>query len=129
MADLILILHTLFILFVIGGQLLVLIAWAGKWQWARNIIFRACHLFAISFVVLEAWFGIICPLTTLENYLRKRTGAAGYENSFIEYWLSQLIFYEAPHQVFTLIYSLFFLVVLLSYFFYPPQQRKNRSVK
>ena len=128
MADFILILHALYILFVLGGQLLILIGWFRRWKWVRNITFRLVHLLAIGFVVLEAWFGIVCPLTNLENYLRSDvTNSAGellYQSSFIEYWLGKLIFYEAPASVFTVIYSLFFLVVLISFIAYPPVRRR-----
>ena len=128
MADFILILHALYILFVIGGQLLILIGWFRRWTWVRNIIFRLVHLLAIGFVVLEAWFGIVCPLTNLENYLRSNVanhaGELLYQSSFIEYWLGKLIFYEAPASVFTFVYSLFFLVVLVSFIAYPPARRK-----
>ena len=128
MADFILILHALYILFVLGGQLLILIGWFRRWMWVRNIPFRLVHLLAIGFVVLEAWFGIVCPLTNLENYLRSDvTNSAGellYQSSFIEYWLGKLIFYEAPASVFTVIYSFFFLVVLISFIAYPPVRRR-----
>lgn len=128
MADFILILHALYILFVLGGQLLILIGWFRRWKWVRNITFRLVHLLAIGFVVLEAWFGIVCPLTNLENYLRSDvTNSAGellYQSSFIEYWLGKLIFYEAPASVFTVIYSFFFLVVLISFIAYPPIRRR-----
>jgi hypothetical protein len=97
MADFILILHALYILFVIGGQLLILIGWFRRWKWVRNIPFRLAHLLAIGFVVLEAWFGIVCPLTNLENYLRSDvTNSAGellYQSSFIEYWLGNDLVY------------------------------------
>ncbi len=128
MADFILIIHALYILFVTGGQLLILIGWFKRWMWVRNIVFRLVHLLAIGFVVLEAWFGIVCPLTNLENYLRHNvadhTGELLYQGSFIEYWLGKLIFYEAPASVFTFVYSLFFLVVLISFIAYPPIRRK-----
>ena len=128
LADFVLILHALFILFVTGGQLLIIIGWIRQWMWVRSLVFRLTHLIAIGFVVLEAWFGIVCPLTNLENYLRSNimneATAFQYESGFIEHWLGKLIFYDAPGSVFTVIYSLFFLVVLVSFIACPPSRHK-----
>ena len=52
--------------------------------WVRGARFRYAHLAAIGVVVLQAWFGIECPLTTLESALRTRAGEAGYGMSFIQ---------------------------------------------
>ncbi|GAB4512303.1 MAG: DUF2784 domain-containing protein [Sulfuricaulis sp.] len=107
LADLVLAVHVAFILFVVGGQILILAGWALGWVWPRHWLFRLLHLLAIGFVVLETWLGIICPLTALENILRTASGMIAYENGFIRYWLHQLIFYTAPSWVFTSIYTVF----------------------
>ena len=122
-ADLILIVHTSYVLFVIGGQLLILAGWAANWNWPRNLWFRILHLIAIGFVVLEAWVGIVCPLTIIENLFRQKAGTAIYENSFIGEWLSRLLFYTAPDWVFVIIYTVFFLLVVFSWWRYPPVKR------
>ncbi|MBI3570855.1 MAG: DUF2784 domain-containing protein [Gammaproteobacteria bacterium] len=123
LADLILGLHAVFILFVVGGQVLIVAGWALGWVWTRRWLFRLLHLLVIGFVMLEAWFGIICPLTALENILRTASGAVTYENGFIRYWLQQLIFYTAPSWVFTLIYTVFAGLVVLIWFVYPPRRK------
>ena len=128
LADFVLILHALFILFVTGGQLLIIIGCLRNWIWIRKFVFRLIHLIAIGFVVLEAWFGVVCPLTNLENYLRSdvvnNTQGLQYESGFIEHWLGKLIFYETSGTVFTIIYSLFFLVVLISFIACPPSRQR-----
>lgn len=123
LADLILGLHAAFILFVVGGQILILAGWALGWTWPRHWVFRLLHLLAIGFVMLEAWFGVVCPLTILENILRTASGAATYENGFIRYWLQRLIFYTAPGWVFTLIYTVFAALVALTWLVYPPRRK------
>lgn len=127
LADATVIAHAAFVLSVVAGQALILAGWAGRWQWTRAVGFRISHLAAIAFVVLESWMGATCPLTLLENYLRRRAGSGTYETGFIEYWLDRLIFYAAPAWVFILIYSLFGLVVLLSFLVYPPRWRNRRD--
>jgi hypothetical protein len=123
MADLILALHTAFILFVVGGQILIVAGWARGWSWPRNQLFRLLHLMATGFVVLEAWFGVTCPLTALENMLRSLAGVSAYENGFIRHWMHQLIFYSAPGWVFTLVYTVFAGLVVLAWLMYPPRRK------
>ncbi len=119
LADLVGLLHGLFVLFVVGGQSLVLIGWLSGWGWTRARVFRLAHLAAICFVALESWFGIFCPLTVLEAGLRR----AGPEVSYIGYWLDRLLYFQAPEWVFTTLYSLFGGLVILTFIFYPPKRR------
>jgi len=120
LADLIALIHAIYILFVLLGQLLILVGWLASWEWTRNMLFRLCHLAAIGLVVVEAWTGLFCPLTLLENRLRRLAGASSYESSFIGYWVDWLIYYTAPEWVFTLIYSIFAIIVLVTFYVYPP---------
>jgi len=122
LADLTLVLHATYVLFVVGGQLLILLGWVLNWMWTRRFLFRLLHLVAIGFVMLEAWFGVTCPLTLLESKMRERAGSAVYHSSFIRYWLDRLIFYVAPEWIFTLIYTVFALLVILTWVFYPPRR-------
>jgi hypothetical protein len=125
LADSVLVLHAVFVLFVVGGQLLILAGWLGGWEWTRRLIFRLLHLGSIGFVVLEAWFNVPCPLTILENDLRLRAGeAAAYQVSFIGYWVGRLLYYNAPPWVFTTAYTAFSVLVILTFVKYPPRRRK-----
>ena len=72
LADLVLVSHALFVGFVVFGFALILAGLALGWAWARSPGFRYAHLAAIGVVVVQAWFGIECPLTTLESALRTR---------------------------------------------------------
>ncbi len=123
-ADAVLVLHVAFVAFVVLGQLYVLTGWALGWPSARNKAFRLLHLAAIGVVVLQAWLGLVCPLTLLELHLRGGQADLMQGQSFIGYWLSRLLYYQAPPWVFTMVYTLFGLVVLVCYFGYPPGRRK-----
>lgn len=123
LADAVLILHFTFVLFVVAGQIVILIGWARGWGWTRNRMFRMMHLGAIAFVVLEAWFGVTCPLTVAENWLRAPAGTVRYDTSFIGYWLGKLLYYRAPAWVFTAAYTTFAAVVVLTYYAYRPRRR------
>ena len=66
-ADLLLLLHVLFVAFVVFGLVLILVGKLLSWSWVHNPWFRLVHVLAIGVVVLQSWFGVICPLTTLED--------------------------------------------------------------
>lgn len=126
LADTVLVVHALFVAFVIVGQVLILVGLACGWGWVRNIRFRVAHLIAIAIVVAQAWLGVLCPLTILENALRRRAGVAGYEGSFIAHWLHRVIFYEAPGWVFTAVYTAFGILVAFTWWFGRPRRREDR---
>jgi hypothetical protein len=128
LANAVLVLHVGVVLFIIGGLVLTLAGAALRWQWVRNFGFRALHLLGIVYIAMEAWLGIICPLTTLELWLRERAGQSVYSGDFIAHWLRQFMFYEAPPWVFIAAYSGFGLVVLLSWIFIRPTFPWRRHV-
>lgn len=122
-ADLILILHAAFVVFVVGGLLLVYCGgWRG-WSWVRRRTFRLLHLAAVALVVVQSWLGLVCPLTTWEMALRQRAGQPLYDGSFIAHWLQRLLYYEAPGWVFILVYTVFGALVLASWFLVRPRRR------
>jgi hypothetical protein len=116
LADAILVIHFAFVVFVVVGFLLILIGLLARWSWIHNRAFRITHLAAIGIVVLQAWFDRICPLTLWENELRRRAGASGYTETFVEHWLHRILFYQAEPWVFTTIYTVFGAIVLLAWF-------------
>lgn len=116
LADAILVMHFAFVVFVVVGFLAILIGLLARWSWVHNRIFRITHLAAIGIVVLQAWFGQLCPLTIWENELRQRAGESGYTETFIEHWLHKLLFYQAQPWVFTAIYTVFGLLVVLAWY-------------
>ena len=120
-ADLVLIFHVSFVIFVVFG--LIAILWGGHcgWRWIRNPWFRIGHLAAIGIVVIQAWLGIVCPLTILENSLRERAGASTYGGSFIAHWLHKVLFFQVAPWVFGLCYTLFGIAVVFSWLKYRPR--------
>lgn len=81
-ADGLVLFHLLFILFVLGGGLLVL-KWRSLCWW---------HLPAVAWGVAVEVFHLPCPLTGWENQMRRAAGEAGYASSFIEHYLWPLIY-------------------------------------
>src|SRR2546423_15456937 len=77
-ADLVLLVHFVFVAFVVLGGLLVL-------RWPR---LRWAHLPAVAWGALIEFAGWVCPLTPLEVLLRRRGGEAGYSGDFIDHYLA-----------------------------------------
>jgi hypothetical protein len=82
LADVVVGLHLLFVLFVIAGGFLVL-----RWRWLMLL-----HLPAAAWGALIEFQGWICPLTPLENWLRRRGGQAGYGGDFVEHYLLPVLY-------------------------------------
>jgi len=85
LADTLVAAHVAFIAFVVAGGLLVL----RRRGWA------ALHLPAVVWGVLAEFTGTVCPLTPLENSLRRDAGEAGYAGGFIEHYVMPLIYPDA----------------------------------
>jgi hypothetical protein len=77
LADLVVLLHLAFIVFVTLGGLLAL-----RWRWLAWV-----HLPAVGWGVLLEFLGLTCPLTPLENWLRRLGGSQGYSSGFVDYVL------------------------------------------
>lgn len=82
LADLVVGLHFLFVLFVLLGGLLAL-----RWRWIPWL-----HLPAAVWGALIEFGGWVCPLTPLEQTLRARAGGSGYEGGFIEHYLIPVLY-------------------------------------
>jgi hypothetical protein len=81
-ADAVVVVHVAFVMFVVLGGLLVL-------RWPRLIWM---HLPAALWGVWIEIAGWVCPLTPLENRLRRAAGAAGYSGGFVEHYLVPTIY-------------------------------------
>jgi len=82
LADGVLLLHALFILFVVAGGVLVF--------WRCSLAF--VHIPCVAWGILSAIYGWLCPLTDLENHWRSAAGKQGYEGGYIEHYLLPLIY-------------------------------------
>ena len=120
LADLVLCLHFAFVVFVVAGLVLIVVGNLLGWKWVNSFWFRFAHLAAIVAVVLESWFGVVCPLTDLEMWLRARAQETTYAGSFIEHWVQSILFYSAPPWVFALAYTAFGAAVAAAWWYFPP---------
>ena len=82
LADSVLVLHSSFVLFVLLGGFLVL--------WKSSLVWY--HIPAVIWAVCIEFFGWLCPLTPLENVLRGKGGAAGYDTGFVEHYIVPILY-------------------------------------
>jgi len=82
LADLVVVVHAAFVVFVVTGGLLVL--WRPWIAWL--------HVPAALWGALIEFSGWICPLTPLENMLRERAGEASYGGGFIQHYLLRALY-------------------------------------
>ena len=84
LAEITVLVHALFILFVVLGGF---VAW--RWRWIPWL-----HVPCAVWGALIEFAGWVCPLTPLEIRFRRLAGEAGYEGGFIEHYLTEIIYVE-----------------------------------
>lgn len=105
-ADALVVVHLGFIFFVVIGGFLA-------WRWRRV---AWIHLPVACWGALIEFSGWVCPLTPLENDMRRLAGDLGYEGGFIEHYVIPVIY---PAQLTVQIQiGLGILVLLLNGFAY-----------
>lgn len=82
LSDLTVLIHFGFVIFVVLGGLLLF-----RWRW---VVFL--HLPAIIWGALVEFTHWICPLTYLENWLRKQAGIAAYRGDFVTHYLLPILY-------------------------------------
>ena len=81
-ADLVLVVHFVFAAFAVFGGFLIFLQPAWMWVHVPVVVWS-------SVVNLMSW---TCPLTPLENALRRRAGQAGYEGDFIQHYIGRAVY-------------------------------------
>jgi hypothetical protein len=121
LAATVLILHAGIVAFVVLGTAAILAGGRLRWSWVRNRSFRLLHLVMMIVIALQAWLGRICPLTVWEQALRNRAGQATYDVSFMQHWLSRLLFFDAPWWAFVATYTAFLALVVACWWWVRPR--------
>jgi hypothetical protein len=114
LADLVVLIHVTFVLFVVAGGFLAL-------RWRRLVWL---HVPAAAWGALIELTGWVCPLTPLENALRRLAGEAGYRGGFIEHYVLPVLY--PVHYTVTLRLALAALVLLLNAAAYGLYFRRHR---
>lgn len=115
-ADAVLVIHLAFIVFVMFGGLLVL-----KWHWLAVL-----HLPAAIWGIVIQFSGWLCPLTPLENMLRRAAGESGYHGGFIEHYLLPIIYPAGLTREIQFLLGAVVLLVNLGIYLYVLRRRSGR---
>ena len=121
LADIILILHFLVVIFITVGFVLIPIGYHYDWSWIKNFKLRLFHFCLMFLVTFETVVGITCPLTSIENYLR----GINNNKSFISFWIEKIIYWDFPTSFFMFLYFVFLGWTLLMWKIYPPKFKNN----
>lgn len=130
LADIIVAVHFLVVTFVLGSQVLLLLGWWRRWIWIRKTAFRLTQLILVVFIALQSLAGNLCPLTVWEYRLRVLAGQVVEKDvSFMARVLRQIIFYDLPGWVFTVIYVSLGILVIVTFVLIPPEYFFRRREK
>src|SRR5215470_6365120 len=122
LADAILLLHALIVLFNLGALPVIWLGHFRNWSFVRSFSFRFAHLLLIAFIAAESVLGAICPLTTWEDQSRLKAGLdPRYPKGYVAHWVHKLLFYDLDERIFTIGYVSFFALALLTLFLVKPR--------
>ena len=124
LADVVLAVHAGIALFAVAMLVAVLVGGPRGWAWVRRPWLRRLHLALLAVVALQAWLGRLCPLTVWEQALRTQAGQAAHGGSFVEHWLSRLLFFQAPWWTFVAAYTVIAGLAVLAWWRWPPRRRR-----
>lgn len=123
LANLVLILHFLYVLGVVSPIPLIPIGWARDWPWVRSRRIRALHVGMMGFVLFEILVGMACPLTDLENQFLAAAGRSGYQDEFVSSWVTRIMYWQMPQWFFIALYVTIFTLIIYLWWRYPPVRK------
>lgn len=101
-ADVVVALHLAFLVFLATGSLLA-------WRWPRVV---PLHLCSLAWGVVSVTAGVACPLTPLEQHLRRLAGEQGYAGGFVDHYIEGVIY---PERYTPLLRALIAIAVTVGY--------------
>lgn len=116
-ADLVVLLHFLFVLFVVLGGILVL-----RWPKLAYV-----HLPVALYGGLIEFVGWVCPLTPLEKRLRESAGLQGYEGGFVEHYILPVMYPAGLTRSVQLALGALVILINLAIYAVVVRQRSSRS--
>jgi hypothetical protein len=118
LADLVVVLHFLFVLFVVFGGLLVL-------RWPK---IAYLHLPIATYGVLIEFVGWVCPLTPLEKRLRESAGQQGYEGGFVEHYILPVLYPDGLTRGVQLVLGMLVIGVNVAVYWLVARRRKQSLI-
>ena len=137
-ADIVVLVHFLWVVFMVGGGLLtvwaVFTAWLGRGRKAESArrffgwrVFRTAHVCGILYAGVLAAMGKYCPLSHMENYLRTRAGdGVTYPGSFIVYYVEKIVYPHVEPMMIVIPTLLLAVFVIIVYIARPPRRFRRK---
>ena len=119
-ADIILVLHFGIVLFITSLFFLIPVGYKFNWIFTKNIKIRVFHAGLMTFVTIETFLGIACPLTYLENYFLNEN--ENENKLFLSYWLNKIIYWDLPSYFFLIIYLICLVWTFIMWYKFPPKK-------
>ena len=113
LADLVVGLHFVFVVFVVAGGLLVL-------RWPKAVYL---HIPAALWGAAIEFAGWVCPLTPLEKSLRRMAGEAGYPTGFIEHYILPVLYPSALTRNIQILLGVLVIALNVAIYMYVMQRR------
>jgi hypothetical protein len=127
LANLVVVVHLAYFVFVVGGFVSIVIGAKQKWKWVYNPWFRIIHLLAVFVVLVEDVLQVPCPLNILEGRLRAPVPSPAEASSEIGYVLDLLLHHTIPGWFLDGMYWVLGVVLLVLIFIVRPHFRKNQT--
>jgi hypothetical protein len=115
LANVVVVMHAAFVVFAVLGGFLVL-------RWRRVAWLHIPAVFWAALVELAGW---VCPLTPLENWLRRRAGSMIYHSDFIEHYIMPALYPDALTRELQLALGLAVLLINVSVYVWIWRRLKN----
>ena len=117
LADVVAVVHLLFVLFVILGALFLI-----RWPWMAWV-----HVPALIWGLFVEFAGAICPLTPLEGRLRVLGGESGHSQDFLSHWLETILYPEVLTRGLQIALGTSLLLLNLGLYLWIGKRQLNRS--
>ena len=125
LADLMAFAHLLYVLFVVLGEVLIIVGWLRNWRWIRNPWFRMLHVAAIVYVAVEEILRVPCPMWEWENRLRELAGQPPDDGTFVGRLVDAFIIHPWPAWVFATLHIGFAVLVIATLIVVPPSFHRD----
>lgn len=119
LADIVVFLHFLWILFIIAGFISIIFSWK---IFFNNFILRTIHLVSILYTTYLELAHKNCPLTDIENYFKAKSGNAAYTGSFIVYYIEKIVYPDVEPLVVIIPTIIIGVITLVMYILKPPKK-------
>ena len=125
LSEIVLLFHFSIFLFIIISFILIPLGYQKKWKWVKNKYYRLIHLVLMGIIFIETILGFMCPLTTLENFLRNDIEI----NNKITQIIHQIMYWDLPSYQFIILYLLSLLYLIFLWLFFKPNFKKNNLLQ